>query len=400
MGNLLVATQVALAIVVLATAGLFVRTLSNLKSVDPGFDTNNLLLFGLNPRLAGYKGPQVGHLYRELQEKFSALPGVRSVSYSWAPPLSGGHMMTMFHRPGTPAESKDLVKVDLNQIGPNFFVTLSIPRLAGRDLTVAEFEAAAQTSPFEPAKAPAPVVVNHLFARTYFPNQNPLGQVFGDRLPQGRWPASPGYEIVGVVGDAKYSNLRDEIKPAIYSGNLDGEASFELHTSTDPASLIPTVRKTMNSVDDNLAMVRIDTQKGEIDRQLSEDRMVAQLASFFGLLALLLACLGLYGLLSYEVTRRTREIGIRMAVGAQSHNVVGLVLTKAMGLIVAGAIAGIAVALGVTRFLASFLFGVKAGDPITMAGVAALLVVVALAACYIPARRATKIDPLVALRYE
>jgi predicted permease len=397
---LLVATQVALAVVVLATAGLMVRTLQNLKNVDPGFDTKNILLFDLNPRLEGYTGSQVGHLYRELQQKFSALPGVMAVSYSWAPPLSGGQMMTMFHRPGTPLESKDLVKVEINQVGPNFFATLKIPRLAGRDLTPAEFETAAQTSAFEPPKAPLQVEVNQLFARTYFPTRNPLGQVFGDRPAQGRWPAFPGYEIVGVVADAKYSNLRDAVKPAIYSATLDGAAAFELRTSVDPASLISVVRNTLNRVDDNLAIVHIDTQKGQIDRQLAENRMVAHLSSFFGITALVLACLGLYGLLSYEVTRRTREIGIRMAVGAQSHNVVGLVLTKAMGLIVAGAVAGIAVAVGVTRFLASFLYGVKAGDPITLFAVAALLALVALAACYIPARRATKVDPLVALRYE
>ena len=400
LGSLLVATQVALAVVVLATAGLMVRTLQNLKSVDPGFDTRNILLFDLNPRLEGYTGPRVGHLYRELQQKFSALPGVLSVSYSWAPPLSGGQMVTMFHRPGTPIESKDLVKVDINQVGPNFFATLKIPRLAGRDLTPAEFEAAAQTSAFEPPKDPLPVVVNQSFARAYFPTRNPVGQVFGDRPAQGRWPAHPGYEIVGVVADAKYTNLRDEIKPAIYSANLDGAASFELRTSVDPASLISAVRNILNSVDDNLAIIHIDTQKGQIDRQLAENRMVAQLSSFFGIMALVLACLGLYGLLSYEVSTRTREIGIRMAIGAESHDVVALVLKKAAALIAAGAVVGIAVAVGVTRFLTTFLYGVKAGDPITLLAVAALLALVALAACYIPARRATKVDPLVALRYE
>ena len=156
----------------------------------------------------------------------------------------------------------------------------------------------------------------------------------------------------------------------------------------------------MNHESEDLALYRISTQTEAIDRQLSRERITAQLSSFFGLLALVLSCLGLYGLLSYEVTRRTREIGIRMAVGAQSHNVVGLVLTKALGLVVAGAVVGIAVAVGVTRFLASFLYGVKAGDPITLLAVAALLAVVALAACYIPVRRATRVDPLIALRYE
>jgi ABC-type antimicrobial peptide transport system permease subunit len=164
--------------------------------------------------------------------------------------------------------------------------------------------------------------------------------------------------------------------------------------------MVSAVRNIVNHESEDLALYRISTQTEAIDRQLSSERITAQLSSFFGILALVLACLGLYGLLSYEVTRRTREIGIRMAIGAQSHNVVGLVLTKAIGLVLTGAVVGIAVAVGVTRFLASFLYGVKAGDPITLLAVAALLAVVALAACYIPVRRATRVDPLIALRYE
>jgi predicted permease len=400
MGNLLVATQVALAVLVLATAGLLVRTLNNLKSVDPGFDANNLLLFGLNPRLAGYKGPQVSHLYQDLQDNFAALPGVKSVSYSWVPLLSGGQMQTSFHRPGTPIDSKDQVDADVLEIGPNFFATLRIPMQAGRDLSAADFAAAALTSPFEPAKAPAIVVVNQSFVRTYFPSENPLGQVFGDSPAEDPWPAFPGYQIVGVVGDAKYNNLRQSINPTIYQAVSDGEAFFELRTAADPTSLIPAVRNNVNRVDSNLALVRIDTQKGQIDQQLSQDRMVAQLSSFFGLLALVLACMGLYGLLSYEVTRRTREIGIRMAIGAQAGNVIRLVIGQAVVVAAFGAVAGVAISLGVTRLLTTLLYGVKPGDPTTLLSVMALLVMVAVVACFLPARRATKVDPLVALRYE
>jgi ABC-type antimicrobial peptide transport system permease subunit len=203
-----------------------------------------------------------------------------------------------------------------------------------------------------------------------------------------------------VVANSKYNSLRREIKPCFYQPNVGGEAFFDLRTGTDPLSLVPTIKNIVDQQSHDLAVFRISTETEAIDRQVFTEKMTARLSSLFGLLALLLACLGLYGLLSYEVTRRTREIGIRMAVGAQSHNVVGLVLMKAVGLIVAGAVAGIAVAIGVTRFLASFLYGVKAGDPVTLLAVAALLVLVALAACYIPARRATKVDPLVALRYE
>jgi len=243
--------------------------------------------------------------------------------------------------------------------------------------------------------------VNQEFVRMYFPDRNPIGERFADSEPNepGEAP-SPGYVIVGVVANAKYNRLRREIKPTFYAPQVGGDAFFELRTAVDPLTLVPAVRKLVNSENEDLALFRIATQTQAIDRQVSSERITAQLASFFGLLALVLACIGLYGLLSYEVSRRTREIGIRMAVGAQSHNVVRLVLAKALALIFAGAVAGIAAALGVTRLLTSFLFGVKAGDPITLASVLVLLAAVALAACYIPARRATKVDPLVALRYE
>ena len=399
-GNLLVALQVALAVLVLATAGLLVRTLGNLKRVNPGFDTNNLLLFNLNPRLEGYRGEQVGRVYHELQEKLSSVPGVISVSYSSSALLSSAYWTTRFHRPGTPLDSKDQVTVDFMEIGPGFFTTLRIPLLAGRDLSAAEFQAATRTSPLQAVKTQTPVLVNHAFAQAYFPNQNPLGRIFGDSLSKGPFPAFPGYQIVGIVGNTKYNSLRRDMRPTIYQATPDNNACFELRTSVDPVLLIPIVRKTVNSVDENLAMVGIDTQKGAIDRQLSDDRMVAELSSFFGVLALLLACMGLYGLLSYTVTRRTREIGIRMAIGAQASNVIRLVLGEAVLLAALGAVVGTGISLGATRLLVTFLYGVKPGDPFTLLSVIVLLAVVALVACLIPARRATKVDPLVALRYE
>jgi predicted permease len=400
-GGILVSVQMALAIVVLVTAGLLVRTLNNLKSLDPGFETRSLLLFGVDPRLAGYKGPQIDNLYRSLQEKFSALPGVKSTTYSWMPLLSGGLSTTSFHRPGTPIDSKDQVDADVLPVGPKFFATMHIPILVGQDFTEADFAAAALNGGDKPGSAPTPVIVNQLFVRKYLNGKEPVGQLFGDENPEEPGePKYPGYRIAGVVGDAKYNQLRREIMPTFYQPNIGGDAFFELRTAGDPTAILPAVRHIVGQENPDLALFRISSANEAIDRQLVNDRMMAQLASFFGLLALLLACLGLYGLLSYEVTRRTREIGIRMAVGAQSHNVVRLVLGKALLLVAMGAVAGIAVALGVTRLLTSFLFGVKAGDPATLVGVAVLLAAVALAACYIPARRATKVDPLVALRHE
>jgi predicted permease len=399
-GGVLVSVQMALAIVVLITAGLLVRTLSNLKNLDPGFDTHRLLLFGVDPRLAGYKGQQVDNLFHHLQEKFSALPGVSSASYSAAPLLYGSLSTTGFHRPGTPPDSKDVVDSDQLPVGSKFFSTVHIPFLAGRDFSPADFIVADANFGEKPGSVPTPVITNQIFVQQYLPGVNPLGVVFGDGQSAPGEPKYPGYVVVGVAGNAKYGSLRREIKPTFYTPITGSQAFFELRTATDPMALIPTIKNIANHENQDLAIFRIATQEQAIDKQVFAERITAQLSSFFGLLALVLACLGLYGLLSYEVTRRTREIGIRMAVGAQSHDVVGLVLTKAVGLIIAGAIAGITVALAVARFLASFLYGVKAGDPITLLSVAALLTAVALVACYVPARRATKVDPLVALRYE
>jgi len=401
LGGALVATQMALAIVVLVTAGLLVRTLTNLKHLNPGFDAQNVLLFNVDPRLAGYKGTQIDNLYRSLQEKFSVLPGVKSTTYSWMPLLSGALNSTSFHRPGTPPDSKDQIDSDELPVGPNFFKTLGISLQSGRDFTAADFAVAAANSGDKPGLAPTPAIVNQAFVRSYFPNSDPLGARFGDTAPTDPGePKSPGFQIIGVVGDAKYNSLRREVNPTFYDPSTGSDAVFELRTATNPTSMVPAVRNIVRHESEDLALSEISTQIEAIDRQLSSERITAQLSAFFGLLALVLACLGLYGLLSYEVTRRTREIGIRMAVGAQSHNVVRLVLRKALWLILAGGVVGIGASLGVTRLLASFLFGVKAGDPITLLAVAALLALVALAACYIPARRATKVDPLVALRYE
>ena len=391
----------ALAIVVLVTAGLLTRTLSNLRNLNPGFDTHSLLLFGVDPRLAGYKDAQVDNIYQDLQEKFSALPGVKSATYSWRPLLGGGLSTTSFHRPGTPPDSKDQVEADELTISSNFFATLQIPFLAGRDFTLSDFAAARANSGDKPGSAPTPVIVNQAFVEWYLAGKEPLGLLFGDSLPEKAGePPDPGYRIVGVVANAKYNKLRREIKPTFYMPNIGGEAFYELRTAGDPMAMLPAVRNIVNHANEDLALFRISTQTQAIDRQVVSERLTAQLSSFFGLVALVLACLGLYGLLSFEVTRRTREIGIRMAVGAQSHNVVKLVLGKAGVLVAVGAAVGLAASVGVTRFLKSVLFGVQADDPTTLLVVSVLLAVVALAASYIPARRATRVDPLVALRHE
>jgi predicted permease len=397
-GNTLVVAQVALAIVVLVGAGLLVRTLANLRSVDLGFDSHNILIFGVDPTLIGYKGAQVDSFYRDLQGRLSETPGVQSVSYSMLPLLNNGLMVTVFHWPGTPQDQQS--ETDMLGVGPNFFETLHIPFLAGRGFTASDFKLSASNSAATPTSAPTPVIVNQAFVEKYLGKENPLGKRFGESPADANGPSRPGYEIVGVVRDAKYSNLRREIHPGMYMPQSAGGASFELRTAADPQAILPAIREVVSQVSTDLPLFDVKTESVQIDRLLFQERLVARLAAFFGLLALVLACVGLYGLLSYEVSRRTREIGVRMALGAHPGSVLKLVLRQGIVLGIIGSAIGIGVALGVTRYLTSMLYDVHANDPLTMIAVAALLTVVALTACYIPARRAMRVDPVVALRYE
>lgn len=411
-GDALVVLQVGLSIVLLAGAGLLVRTLENLRSINPGFDTHNILLFGLNPTLAGYKDAQIQSLYRTLQGRLTALPGVVSVSYSSDVLLSGSMWATDLRIVGQP--EKKTLQVDGLATGPGFFRTLRIPLLEGRAFTRADFEQAAEanaasdaakTSPkTQPARAPAPVpvLVNAAFVRADLHNQNPLGKLLTQNT--GPWdagkPPAPDWEIIGVVGNTKYSSLRRGVHPTIFIPQVGGGARFELRTAGNPTVLISMVRGAVNRVDSRLPLFDVSTQSQTIDELLMRERLVARLGTFFGALALLLACIGLYGLLAYEVVRRTREIGIRVALGAQKRDVLKHVIGRGMILAVVGVAIGIGAALGLSRFLTSLLYNVKATDPLTFAAVSLILIGVALLACYIPARRAAKVDPMVALRHE
>ncbi|HEV2497948.1 MAG TPA: ABC transporter permease [Terriglobia bacterium] len=413
-GDTLVVLQVGLSIVVLAGAGLLVRTLENLRTVNPGFDTHNILLFGLDPTLAGYKDTQIQSLYRNLQEQLAAIPGVISVSYSSDALLSGSLWTTGRHLVGMP-EKKSL-QVDALTTGPGFFRTLRIPLLEGRAFTSADFEQAAKakaasnpagqstSSKVQPARAtaPIPVLVNTAFVRTDLHNKNPLGKLLAKNT--GPWdagkPPEPDWEIIGVVGDTRYSSLRREVHPAVFIPQVGGGARFEMRTAGNPKALISAVRSAVKRVNSRLPLFDISTQSQTIDDLLMRERLVARLGTFFGALALLLACIGLYGLLAYEVVRRTHELGIRVALGAQKKDVLRHVLGRGMILALVGAAIGIGAALGLNRFLTSLLYNVKATDPLTFAAVSLILLGVALLACYIPAQRATKVDPMVALRHE
>ena len=425
LGKALVAIQVALSIVVLIGAGLVVRTLRNLRSIHPGFDTRNLLLFSINPTLQKYSDSKIQNLYRDLQERLAALPGVISVSYSSDSLLSGSLWTSDLHVEGQAEKSTQ--EVDMLAVGPDFYKTLRIPLLEGRAFTGADFEQAAQAAAagqapqqtatpsgvLSAAKSsataapPIPVLVNASFVRTYLEGQNPLGK----RLTEGDSSGTSGdatekpkitkaWEIIGVAGDTKYVDLRRDVHPAVYVPVTGGGATFELRTASTPTALIPAVRRTVSDADNNVPIFGVRTQSQRIDELLTQERLIARLGSCFGGLALLLACVGLYGLLSYEVARRTREIGIRMALGAERADVLRGIAGQGLRITIVGVVAGIAAGAAVTRFLSSLLFGLKANDPVTFAGVSLILIAVALLACYLPARRATKVDPMVALRYE
>jgi predicted permease len=397
-GNALVVAQVALAIVVLVGAGLLVRTLQNLRSVDVGFDSHNILVFGIDPTLIGYKGAQVDAFYRDLQVRLAETPGVKSASYSILPLLSNRLGITGFHWPGMPKDETSMA--DGLAVGPNFFATMHIPLLAGRDFNASDYKVSAANSGSIPTSARTPVIVNQAFVQKYLGKENPLGKQFGEADAAEDRPAIPGYEIIGVVRDAKYNSLRRDIQAMMYTPQSAGGASFELRTAADPQAILPAIREVVAQVNTNLPLYDVKTESEQIDRLLFQERLVARLSGFFALLALVLACVGLYGLLSYEVSRRTREIGIRMALGAEPGSVMKLVLRQGIVLAIAGAGIGIGAAFMVTRYLASMLYDVRANDPATMISVAALLTIVAVTACYIPARRAMSVDPLVALRYE
>jgi predicted permease len=384
LGAALVVAQIAISILVLAGAGLLVRTLVNLRSTNTGFDARNILLFDIDARLTRYKDSKLGDLYREVQSRLAPLPSVVSASYSSTTLLSGANMTTTFRVTDAPVQSG--INVDELPVGSNFFQTMRIQALAGRTFSAADYENSGK---------PQPIVINQSFARRFFGKQKPLGRLLSEGDDK-----TPDYEIVGIVGDTKYDSLRKESAPTAYFPMGPEPGTFEIRTAMDPKALIPSVRQVLSELDRNLVLLNAKTQIEQIDQALYQERLLASLSSLFAILALALACIGLYGLLSYEVTRRTHEIGVRMALGAHPHHVLRLVVAKGWLLVVVGSATGIVAAFGVTRYVESLLYGVKPIDPLTFAFAAILLFAVALAACYVPACRAMRVDPMVALRYE
>jgi predicted permease len=386
LSNILVVAQVAISILVLVGAGLLGRTLVNLETTDAGFNTDNLLLFQVDMRGSGMSidDPRFEKLNQELQDRFAGLPGVSSASYSLGALLSGGESGAELHLPGAPASSA--FDADILDVGTGFFETMGIPLLEGRTFARADFETSAE---------PRPVVINRALTRKLFGQEDPLGRVITQGQEQ---PIQT--QVVGVVGDTKYESLRKGVQPTVFALDKYGSPTFELRTQGDPKALISMVRSTVSQVNPDFLVLRMMTQSEQIDRTIYQERLIATLSILFGILALVLACVGLYGLVAYGVVRRTHEIGVRMALGAQRHEILRLTVMQGLVLTLVGIAVGIGVAAGVTRYLASLLYGVRPVDPWTFGGIAILLGGTAACACYIPARRAMRVDPMVALRHE
>jgi predicted permease len=393
LGRGLVTTQVALSLLLLVGAGLFVRTLTNLEHVNLGFNERNLLLFGIDPTQDGYKGRRLADFYQELARRLQALPGVESVSFSGATLVGGGGNFRRTQIQGYVPKSGDEtdgVEAHSNSVGPKFFETMGIPLVLGR--TVSEGDT---------AEAPKVAVINEQFARRFLGGGNPIGRRFGF----GDKSTSGDIEIVGVVGDAKYEHLRDEVPATIYVPCLQevqslGAMHFEVRTAENPMELASAVRRVAQDMDHNLALYQVRSQVEQINQTLFQERLFSRLTSFFAVLAALLACVGIYGTMAFAVTRRTREIGIRMALGARSGEIAATILRETLVPVGVGIAVGLVVALAVTRLISGLLYGLKPTDPLSIAVAVLLMGGVGALAGYTPARRATKVDPMVALRYE
>ena len=390
LGKSLLVFQVAVSLVLLVGAGLFLRTLHNLRSVDVGFNPQNLLLFRVNPTANRYDEQRTAALFREILQRVAPLPGVRGVAMSSPALLSGSVNSTSIYVHGRvyPAE-RDRLDNNINRlvISPNFFEVMGIPIVMGRSFTDRDAET-----------APKVAVINEAAARKYFPGENPIGRRFGQSVE-----TAGQIEIVGLLRDAKYDSVRDSAPPTMYVPSRQtrqGYAVFEVRTAGTPASVVGAVRDVVRQIDSNLPVTDVSTQIEQVEKRFEQERLFAQAYSLFGVLALVLASIGLFGLMSYNVARRTNEIGIRMALGAQRGDVLRMVMRESMILVVAGVIAGVAIALAGSSFVAALLYGLPARDVTTLAGAVAMMALVAACAAYLPARRASRVDPMFALRYE
>ncbi|HSR50271.1 MAG TPA: ABC transporter permease [Acidobacteriota bacterium] len=385
MAKSLLILQVAVSLVLLVGAGLFLRTLYNLQTAPVGFDKENLLLVSVNPRVNRYEDERSQQIVEQLKDEFGGIPGVHSVSVSQVALLSGGTWTSSVYPEGN--ESDDL-NAHMMTISPEFLDTMKIPLVAGRNFTPQDTEG-----------APEVALVNEAAVREFFPGGgSPLGRRFGHSVEE-----RSSVEVIGVVQDAKYSSVRDEAPPTVYRSYLQNSlfrAVYELRTGVDPRSIVPSVREAARRVDPTLPLSDISTQAEEVKERFSQERTFALAYSLFGGLALLLACIGLFGLMSYSVTRRTNEMGIRLALGAQRADVIRMILRESLILVGIGLAIGLGTALAAGRVVASLLYNLAPSDPVTIIVAAVLMTLVATLAGYLPARRASRVNPITALHFE
>ena len=383
-GRVLVVAQVSLSLLLLAGAGLFLRTLANLKDIDTGFNTEKLLVFQVNPGFAGYEDTQLTAFYERAQTALAAIPGARNAALTVFPLLdnkssSGGFSIS------DRASQSDNQQTHRLVVGETFFDTMGIPLLDGRALSAADDETAPKT-----------IVVNQTFADRYFPNENPIGRAIGT------WRAE--WRIVGVCADTKYQNIREAVPPTVYipfrQFPLRFGAFFAVRTALPPLELATTVRKAIANIDPGVPVAHLTTQQRLIDGTIDRERLFATLCAALAVFALVLCCIGLYGLLSFNVARRTGEIGVRMALGAQREDVARTIVREALVLAALGIGVGLPVTLAVSRLIRSQLYGVQPTDPATLILATVALGTVAIVSAWIPARRAARVDPMVALRSE
>ena len=385
----LVTGQVALSATLLMGAGLFVHTLVNLNRIPLGFESDHILLFRLSFPRTRYSDAQMTAFSRQLEDKLASVPGVRSVTANNIGIIGDGHSGATFHVLGRPRE-KDPSRVQTNGVGADFFQTLGIPILQGRAF-----------DRHDTATSSKVAIVNHALAEKFFPKENPIGRTFETDREDVNGPI----QIVGIAADTRYADLRSETPPTFYvpyvqAVNGPGRIVVEVRTIAGPAGVLTGVRTAVESLDRDLPMIEVRTMKEQIRSTLADERALAELAGGFSVLGLVLASIGIYGIMSYTVTSRTGEIGLRIALGARASQVLSRVLREAFLLTGTGIVLGLIVALWLTRFVRAMLYGLAGTDALTVGGTAALLIVVALLAAFAPAHRASKIDPIRALRHD
>jgi predicted permease len=388
-GKAIVAFQIALSTLLVVGAGLFLRTLFALQSVDAGFRTDHLILFSINPPATRYdKGKDV-QLHMRLEEDFAAIAGVQALTTAATPYISNSMSNDTFLLSDEKFDPNKQQAEDVNTVGNSFFATMGIPIVAGRAFNAQDTATSAKVA-----------IINQSLARKRFPNVNPIGKEIRD----GDVPESFAGRIVGICADTRYTSLRDEPPPQFFMLNRQqsdvGGLTYALRSSLEPAALAPALREAVRKIDRDLPIVDIRTQQDQIDSTMQKERIFASLTAGFGLLALALACVGIYGIMAYSVANRRNEIGIRLALGAQPRQVRGMILRESTWLAVAGIVVGVGAALLLTRLVKSMLYAIQPYDPTTMTAVILVLLAVALAASWIPARRAAGVQPMEALRHE